>query len=206
MDRQILNGFKFGFVLFLFFGFLSLVYSSTLHQPFEILSGTFEGNYSFSGNINFTNSTVIGLTLGESITSGTIITFALTDCPSGWLKANGSDVSRSTYGDLFSAINTTYGVGDGSTTFTLPDFRGEFIRGLDDGRGVDSGRTLNVFQEGTGVIPASDYSIYMRITNDDGTYSSRTHLKSTSYNGGSDTFSYERVRPRNMALLYCIKY
>jgi phage-related tail fiber protein len=51
-------------------------------------------------------------------------------------------VSRTTYSRLFSAIGTTFGNGNGSTTFNLPDFRGEFIRAWDAGRGVDAGRTL----------------------------------------------------------------
>jgi microcystin-dependent protein len=66
--------------------------------------------------------------------------------PTGYLKANGAAVSRTTYSALFAAIGTTYGSGDGSTTFNVPDLRGEFIRGLDDGRGVDTGRTLGSFQ------------------------------------------------------------
>ena len=57
----------------------------------------------------------------------------------GWLKANGAAVSRTAYGDLFAKIGTVFGSRDGSTTFNLPDLRGEFIRGWDNGRGVDSG-------------------------------------------------------------------
>jgi microcystin-dependent protein len=59
-----------------------------------------------------------------------------------YLKENGAAVSRTTYADLFTAIGTTYGAGDGATTFNLPESRGEFFRGLDDGRGVDVGRTI----------------------------------------------------------------
>lgn len=64
----------------------------------------------------------------------------------GWLLANGQVVSRTTYADLFAAIGTEYGAGDGATTFSLPDLRGEFLRGWDDGRGVDPGRTLGSVQ------------------------------------------------------------
>ena len=66
--------------------------------------------------------------------------------PLGYLKANGATISRTTYARLFTAIGTTFGAGDGSTTFNLPDLRGEFIRGWDDGRGVDSGRVLGSLQ------------------------------------------------------------
>jgi len=67
--------------------------------------------------------------------------------PTGWLKCNGAQVSRTTYSALFAAIGTTYGSGDGSTTFHLPDFRGVFPRGFDDGRGYDSGRVFGSYQD-----------------------------------------------------------
>lgn len=68
--------------------------------------------------------------------------FAGTTAPSGWLKCNGAAISRATYAGLFAAIGTTWGAGDGSTTFNLPDWRGEFVRGWDDGRGLDAGRAF----------------------------------------------------------------
>lgn len=74
--------------------------------------------------------------------AGAIQAFAMAAIPTGWLEANGSAVSRTTYANLFATIGTTYGVGNGTTTFNLPDLRGEFIRGLDNGRSVDPGRTL----------------------------------------------------------------
>ena len=77
---------------------------------------------------------------------GQVCFFAMTTAPAGFLKANGAAVSRSVYANLFAAIGTTYGAGDGSTTFNLPDYRGEFPRGLDDGRGVDSGRGIGTAQ------------------------------------------------------------
>lgn len=65
-----------------------------------------------------------------------------------WLKCDGAAVSRTTYAYLFAKIGGTYGAGNGSTTFNLPDFRGVFPRGLDEGRGLDTGRTLgNTVQE-----------------------------------------------------------
>jgi microcystin-dependent protein len=77
---------------------------------------------------------------------GQVAAFAMATPPSGWLKANGAAVSRTTYAALFAAIGTTFGEGDGSTTFNLPDLRGEFVRGWDDGRGVDSGRGFGSYQ------------------------------------------------------------
>ena len=62
----------------------------------------------------------------------TVHAFAGTTSPEGWAMCDGSEVSRSDYAALFAAIGTAYGVGDGSTTFNLPDMRGEFLRGLDN--------------------------------------------------------------------------
>jgi phage-related tail fiber protein len=66
--------------------------------------------------------------------------------PTGWLKCNGAAVSRVTYSRLFAAIGTTYGVGNGSTTFNLPDDPGNFSRAWDDGRGVDPSRAFGTEQ------------------------------------------------------------
>lgn len=56
--------------------------------------------------------------------AGSIEMYAGANAPSGWLKCDGSAVSRTTYAALFAAIGTTYGAGDGSTTFNLPNFNG----------------------------------------------------------------------------------
>lgn len=60
---------------------------------------------------------------------GTVFPFAGSSAPSTWLICDGSAVSRSTYADLFAVIGTTYGTGDGSTTFNLPDCRGRMVVG-----------------------------------------------------------------------------
>lgn len=85
---------------------------------------------------------------GISVQPGAIMYYARTAAPGGWLKSNGAAVSRMTYAALFAEIGTTFGAGDGTTTFNLPDLRGEFIRGLDDGRGVDVARALGSAQAG----------------------------------------------------------
>lgn len=81
-----------------------------------------------------------------AVPPGAVAHFAMGSAPTGWLKANGAAVSRTTYAALFAAISTTFGSGDGSTTFNLPDLRGEFVRGLDDGRGIDTARALGSAQ------------------------------------------------------------
>ncbi len=79
---------------------------------------------------------------------GKISMFARSTAPSGYLKCNGAAISRTTYAALFSVIGTTFGAGDGSTTFNIPDLRGEFIRGWDDARGVDTSRVFGSWQDG----------------------------------------------------------
>ncbi|MBU3823467.1 MAG: phage tail protein [Candidatus Oceanisphaera merdipullorum] len=80
---------------------------------------------------------------------GSVVQFSMLTPPNGWLKANGAAISRTAYADLFAVIGTTYGVGDGTTTFNVPDARGLFPRNLDDGRGVDIGRKMGSEQGDT---------------------------------------------------------
>jgi microcystin-dependent protein len=84
--------------------------------------------------------------VGDSMT-GMVAAFAMSWAPAGWLKCNGAAVSRTTYAQLFAWLGTHYGAGDGSTTFNLPDMRGLFPRGWDDGRGLDPGRAFGVYQD-----------------------------------------------------------
>ena len=71
--------------------------------------------------------------------------------PSGYSLCDGGAISRTANPKLFAAIGTTYGAGDGSTTFNKPDLRGVVPRGLDEGRGLDTGRTLGSYQ-GDGLL------------------------------------------------------
>jgi microcystin-dependent protein len=83
---------------------------------------------------------------GNFLPAGAIQLFAMNVIPSGWLECNGAAISRATYAQLFNTIGTTYGAGDGSITFNIPDMRGQFARGWDNGRGVDPGRALGSLQ------------------------------------------------------------
>jgi microcystin-dependent protein len=80
-----------------------------------------------SGALAFANITPIGA----------IVAWPASSVPTGWLECSGAAVSRSTYATLFGVISDDFGAGDGSTTFNLPDLRGEFIRGWDHGKGSD---------------------------------------------------------------------
>lgn len=133
--------------------------------------------------------------------------------PDGWLVCDGSTVSRTSYAKLFLVIGTTYGLGDGSTTFTLPDLRGEFVRGWDGGRGVDAGRVFGANQGHTfaghnhigGFAGINSNATFGVATVGSGNINSQSGTSTenhpyTSSSGGSET------RPRNLAMLPIIKY
>lgn len=165
--------------------------------------------------------------LAGMIPSGAVMYFAGQTAPTGWLKANGAAVSRTAYAALFAAIGTTYGTGDGRTTFNLPDLRGEFVRGWDDGRGIDSRRALGSGQSDairniTGKIDSGQNGAlqlfdYIETTGAFGVEKSWKQWTAESNSGNDNipraiTFDASRVvptanenRPRNIALLACIK-
>jgi len=74
------------------------------------------------------------------IPAGTILDYAGSTAPNGFLLAYGQAISRTTYGTLFAALGTTYGTGDGSTTFNIPDLRGRVPAGKDDMGGTAANR------------------------------------------------------------------
>ncbi len=78
---------------------------------------------------------------------GMVAPFAMNATPPGWLKCNGTQVSRTKFAKLFAAIGTAYGAGDGASTFNLPDLRGRFVRGWNDGAALDSGRAIGSVQD-----------------------------------------------------------
>ena len=86
-----------------------------------------------AGTLSFTE-------VGAAIPAGSVMPYAGSTAPSGWLLSYGQAVSRTTYSALFTAISTTYGTGDGSTTFNVPDLRGRLVAGQDDMGGVSANR------------------------------------------------------------------
>ena len=154
--------------------------------------------------------------------TGVVYYYAAATAPAGFLKANGATISRSTYADLFAVVGTTYGAGDGSTTFTIPDLRGEFLRGWDDSRGVDSGRSFGGSQSfAIENITGAFGKIRVKLNTDysaSGAFSGATGPGSgDSGAGGANTVNFNfnaanvvntaaETRPRNVALLACIKY
>jgi len=158
--------------------------------------------------------------------AGAIQPFAMNVAPAGWLAANGAAVSRNDYAVLFAAIGTIYGAGNGSTTFNLPDLRGYFVRGA----GTNS---IDSTASGTfGAMQADDLKSHTHGITDPGHrhgWSAYNGPPGTNYGlnfvsgiasfagytayyvdnsttgitvsatGGTET------RPRNIAMLYCIK-
>ena len=145
------------------------------------------------------------INLGGGTPTGAIYAMGTSTVPTGFLECNGAAVSRSTYATLFSTISTTFGAGDGSSTFNLPDLRGEFIRGWDNSRGVDSGRSLGSTQADE--LKAHTHTYVDQQNNANGNYrwwkggdnDCVSADKETESTGGSET------RPRNVALMYVIK-
>lgn len=166
---------------------------------------TYSGNSAveFAVAAATTGNSAVNLTqLLGYVSSGMVLPFAGSAAPTGWLECNGAAVSRTTYAALFATIGTLWGIGDGSTTFNLPDVRGEFIRGFDSGRGVDSGRAIGTWQDDAfeshshtgGEIGASGGVAWSNPGLDHAPDSGQT-----GSTGGSET------RPRNVAMMYIIK-
>ena len=175
----------------------TLVYDSATHKW---ISGTVSGG---SGPTSGLDGTPLG----------TVTWLAVSAAPVGYLECNGITVSRTSYPDLFTAIGTTFNTGgESASVFRLPDLRGEFVRGWDHGKGVDSGRAFGSNQaddfkshthksptQGTGLEnnTANGYEVPTRDTGyADYDYGRAAPTDST---GGTET------RPRNVALLPCIK-
>ncbi len=138
--------------------------------------------------------------------AGTVAYYAADAPPTGWFERDGSAISRTTYATLFAVIGTTFGVGDGSTTFNLPDGRGEFDRGWDNGRGVDTGRAFGSAQ----AQDIQPHTHIQRVANSVGG-SNGTAYKASVASAEFNSFptgstGTTETRPRNIALLPIIKY
>ena len=148
---------------------------------------------------------------------GAVFYMANSVVPYGYLEANGQAVSRTTYADLWQYLGSP-NTGDGSTTFNVPDLRGEFVRGWDHGRGIDTNRELRTVQysqnlEHNHAIPGDDQLAFA-----DGyggwTASSRgtfPYDARSSYGGGGTIWNTTtegggESRPRNVALMPIIKW
>jgi hypothetical protein len=187
------------------------------------LSQTVSTNVAFS-DLTSTPTTLAGYGItdgapgtSESAAVGTVIYHSANTPPTDFIKANGAAISRTTYADLFAAIGTTFGTGDGSSTFNVPDLRGEFPRGWDDSRGIDNGRAFGSTQVDT--FKEHKHLSFVRYQSNYAPFP-YGHAASNGWNKemdvntaeGSEITPYnspvgdDETRPRNIALLACIKY
>ncbi len=144
---------------------------------------------------------------------GTVISSFATATPSGYLYCDGTPVSRTSYSDLFSAIGTSCGSGDGSTTFNLPDLRGQFLRGQNDSSGTDPDAALRTSMnsggntgDNVGSVQPDEFKSHNHSTInrqlDAAAGSARyqpTGVTVTGSEGGNET------RPKNVSVRYYIK-
>jgi phage-related tail fiber protein len=148
---------------------------------------------------------------------GAVFYMAKSTVPYGYLEANGQTVSRTTYAALWQYLGSP-NTGDGAATFNLPDYRGEFIRGWDHGRGVDTNREIGSIQysqnqEHNHGIPGDDQ---LTFANGYGGWSASNrgnfpYDARSSYGGGgaiwnTTTEGGNESRPRNVALMPIIKW
>ena len=165
----------------------------------------------------------------NSCPPGTVIELATPNIPVGYrlLKCNGAAYSRTVYADLFAAIGTYFGAGDGVNTFNVPDARGEFPRYADDGRGIDAGRVVGSRQSQQ-VLKHKHHSMGENYVNTPWPFGSSVTAGKLGSNGGLDWDNYfyytsdgteysgdnpnpagtvgNENRPRNIAWLACIRY
>lgn len=145
-----------------------------------------------------------------------------TTAPPGFIKKNGALLSRTAYAALWAFAQASgnmaasdgawqvgqFSPGDGATTFRIPDGRAEFVRGLDDGRGVDAGRVIGSAQ-GHGI---ADHSHTLSNVASSGSFGSiQISAPTAAPAGGFSTGGAQgsvaiETRPRNVAELACIKY
>lgn len=167
---------------------------------------------------------IAGGTLWADCPIGTINAYGGTTAPEGWLLCQGQALSRTDYADLFSVIGTNFGSGDGSTTFNIPDLRGEFLRGAGTNQHTDqgSGGTVGQHQDATefpnfyaknaapqfGYVASDGIGTFEQISNEDSALKTGNTKYSVLTTGElTDTTADDRYssRPTNTSVNYIIK-
>lgn len=201
---------------------LAITQSNAGSSPVITINNTGGAGNAITANrpIQATSFVGDGSALTGVLPSGIIMPFAGTTTPTGYLICDGSAVSRVTYAALFAAIGTNWGVGDGSTTFNLPDLRGRFMRGVDGAAGNDPDAATRTATNGgnagnnVGSNQQDDFKGHTHTSNDatdkTGGYSAvgiagslwfaGTSQATTSNSGGNET------RPKNVNVNYIIKF
>lgn len=177
---------------------------------------------------------------GAGTPTGAIAYFPSTTAPTGWLKINGALLNRAAYPELYSygvasgnmaASDATwqagqFSPGDGSTTFRIPDARGEWVRGWDDGRGVDASRAIGSWADGqnkshthTATATSAGAHTHSILSNASGqssaSYATAAGVASLGVSGSAGAHTHPitvtatggtEVSVRGVAWLCCIKY
>jgi phage-related tail fiber protein len=221
-------------------------------MPLDFPNSPTNGQIFTSGIKKWQWSTAEGSWLASNTTAevptGSVMAFPATSAPSGWIKLDGALLTRADYSALWTfaqssgnivseavwtATNTgSFSTGNLSTTFRIPDLRGEFVRGWDESRGIDSGRGIGVWQkgsliafdstlgtvtttsvtnEGSGVTPEASAKFEYGY---DQIVPSLYHSGEAKYSGiagtagsiTSEPNNFGATRPRNVSVLYCIKF
>lgn len=154
-----------------------------------------------------------------SVQTGSIIIWPTGSVPTGYLECNGVAISRLTYEKLYRVIGTVYGNGNGRTTFNIPDLRGEFIRGWAHGMGSrdpDMSARVNVNGVTVGDIVGSRQGDEFKSHNHGGSLTNgQTGTPGSGYQawsghgGGPKSIAFRggaETRPRNVNMMFCIKY
>ncbi|EFB5280922.1 tail fiber protein [Escherichia coli] len=136
----------------------------------------------------------LGLGEGSALPVGVPVPWPSATPPTGWLKCNGAAFSAEEYPELAKVYPTN----------KLPDLRGEFIRGWDDGRGIDSGRTLLSAQDGSIEAHGHDYNgaIY---TSSGPSWANTTDAGHRAYSGFTSSYGGSETRPRNIAFNFIVR-
>lgn len=161
----------------------------------------------------------------NTMPAGAVVSWVTSAAPDGWLECDGSAVSRTSYDTLFDVIGEQFGNGDGSTTFNLPDLRGEFLRGWDHGAGNDpdaadrTARGDGVRADHVGSVQADELEShahsYEHSTVDAKDASYNDNVAFASINNAEahedkigiiDSEGGNETRPRNIYVMWIIKY
>lgn len=143
---------------------------------------------------------------GDGSPVGSIVYFAASAAPVGWFECNGTILNKTIYVDLFNVIG--YSFGGSGNQFLLPDLRGEFLRGWDNARGVDSGRAFGSSQNDAFKIHSHNSPTW---NGANGPYEVPSSPPKFGADYGAESAPTSEVgstetRPRNVAFLPCIKY
>ena len=161
--------------------------------------------------------------VGSGLT-GSIVAYTANTVPSGYLECNGAAINRTDFAALFAIISDDFGNGDGSSTFNLPDLRGEFIRGWDHGAGNDPDvltrtdrgdgvtddrigtKQASALESHTHAFPSIQFQVETGSGLSDNGGDQRGNINMNTLTVGSTGDGTGETRPRNIYMMYLIKF